>query len=103
MSSIWKCMVLVAVPICIVTVLSLSGPASVLALGSYAGATGQACAACHIDPAGGGALTGAGQAFANVSTHASDPAGAWAQAMGIAAPAAEPAPPEAAPEEPAAE
>lgn len=30
----------------------------------YAKQTGQACAACHLDPAGGGELTAAGQSFA---------------------------------------
>ncbi|MBI2865026.1 MAG: DUF11 domain-containing protein [Chloroflexi bacterium] len=58
------------------------------AMPDYATKTGQACGACHTNPAGGGALTAKGQAFQAVSTRIADPAGAWAQVSGTAAPAA---------------
>ena len=74
-------------------------PATAFALPAYAAATGQACSVCHVNPAGGGARTAKGQAFAAVSTHATNPAGAWAQIN--AAPAA-PAPAAPAPAAPAA-
>lgn len=53
------------------------GPSA--ALPDYTTKTGQACGVCHVNPAGGGALTSVGQRFAAVATHASDPAGAFAQ------------------------
>lgn len=68
----------------------LAGAEPSMALPNYAAATGQACGSCHIDPTGGGTLSDIGQAFAAVGSHASDPAGAWAQ---ISAPAPEPAAP----------
>lgn len=78
-------------------------PLTALALPAYAAATGQACSVCHVNPAGGGTLTAKGQAFAAISTHASDPAGAWAQVNApAAAPTAAPAAPAAAPAAPAA-
>lgn len=63
----------------------------VKALPEYATATGQPCGACHINPAGGGAFTATGQAFAAISTHATNPAGAWAR-LSAPAPAPVPAP-----------
>ena len=76
--------------------------ARTMALPDYATKTGQSCGACHVNPAGGGPLTTPGQAFAAIPTHATDPAGAWAQYSG-AAPAPVPAAPEApAPAAPAA-
>ncbi len=72
-------------------------PASALALPAYASATGQPCSTCHVNPAGGGTLTAKGQAFAAISTHATNPAGAWAQVNAPAAPAPAPAAPAAAP------
>jgi hypothetical protein len=73
---------LVLIPVIIILFRSSPG----LALPAYAAATGQSCSACHIDPAGGGALNSSGQAFAAISTHSSDPAGAWAQAIGSPVP-----------------
>ncbi len=58
--------------------LALAGPTPTAALPRYAGATGQGCATCHINPFGGGPRTAIGQAFEAVPTHSSDPAGAWA-------------------------
>ncbi|MDP2663050.1 MAG: LPXTG cell wall anchor domain-containing protein [Dehalococcoidia bacterium] len=65
----------------------LFGATTGLALPDYATKTGQACATCHVNPAGGGALTARGQAFAAIATHTTDPAGAFTQS-GTAAPAA---------------
>lgn len=62
------------------------------AMPDYASKTGQSCGTCHVNPAGGGALTAKGQAFAAVSTHIADPAGAWAQASGSAPASATAAP-----------
>lgn len=56
-----------------------SGPTTTVALPAYGTATGQACGACHVNPAGGGPLTAKGQQFQAVATHITDPAGAWAQ------------------------
>jgi len=64
--------------------------ATTSALPDYATKTGQACGACHLNPAGGGTLTAPGQAFAAIASHTTDPAGAWAQVSG-AAPAPAPA------------
>ncbi len=61
---------------------ALFRPTPGAALPGYAAATGQACGTCHVSPSGGGTLTGQGSAFAGVSTHSSDPAGAWAQITG---------------------
>lgn len=47
--------------------------------GNYASATGQSCGVCHVDTGGGGPLTTKGSQFAAISTHRTDPAGAWAQ------------------------
>lgn len=49
------------------------------ALPQYAAATGQPCATCHVNPAGGGPRNAKGQAFEAIPTHATDPAGAFAQ------------------------
>lgn len=65
------------------------------ALPQYNTATGQSCGSCHVNPAGGGSLTAQGQAFAAIGSHASDPAGAWAQASGTAPAPAAPAAPSA--------
>lgn len=67
------------------------------ALPQYAAATGQPCATCHVNPAGGGTLTATGTSFAAIPTHSTDPAGAWAQLSAPAAPAPAPAPAPAAP------
>ncbi|CAH2030102.1 cytochrome b5 domain-containing protein [Trichlorobacter ammonificans] len=49
--------------------------APVLATEEYAGRTGKSCAACHVDPAGGGELTAEGTAFAtSLGSEASRPA-----------------------------
>ncbi len=78
--------------------LMLMWPARGSALPAYSTATGQPCTACHVNASGTGGLTATGQAFAAIPTHASDPAGAFAQVRGAAAPAA----PTAAPAAPAA-
>lgn len=75
----------------IVVLVALLLPASGMALPNYSTATGQACAACHVNPAGGGALTANGQAFAAILTHGADPVAAWSQVT-QAAPAATAAP-----------
>lgn len=62
-------------------------PASVAALPSYATATGQSCGTCHVSTSGGGPRTAQGSAFAAIPTHAANPAAAWAQVSGAAAPA----------------
>ncbi|MCL5027021.1 MAG: hypothetical protein M1531_11115 [Chloroflexi bacterium] len=76
-------MTVIAVPI----IMLLAQPAPGVAMPDYAAATGQACGTCHISPGGGGPLTDAGNAFAAIDSHASDPAGAWAQVSGVSAPA----------------
>ncbi len=68
-------------------VAALGQPTPSQALPSYAAATGQPCSSCHVNPSGGGPLTGIGQAFAAIPTHSSDPAGAFAQLSGQPAPA----------------
>jgi uncharacterized repeat protein (TIGR01451 family) len=65
-------------------------PSPASALPDYAAKTGQPCATCHVNPAGGGARNATGQAFEAIPTHSTDPAGAFAQATG-AKPAAAPA------------
>lgn len=53
-----------------VAVLALGGalaiaiPRSAVALPAYTASTGKSCGACHENPAGGGALTALGDAFA---------------------------------------
>ena len=44
--------------------LTIAVPKSAAALPAYAASTGKACGACHQNPAGGGARTGFGDAFA---------------------------------------
>ncbi len=68
--------------------------ATIEALPNYAAATGQACATCHVNPAGGGPRTETGQAFAAIPIHSTDPAGAFAQLSSapVPAPAAAAAP-----------
>lgn len=78
--------------------ISLLNPAPSLALPTYAAATGQSCATCHINPAGGGPRTAIGQRFEAIATHSTDPAGAWAQVQAqIAQPTATTEPPAATP------
>lgn len=55
-------------------------PAPSFALPAYAAATGQVCATCHVNPAGGGVRTAVGQSFEAIPSHVSDPVGAFAQA-----------------------
>jgi len=52
----------------LVVILMLACPLSVLATEEYAAQTGRACAACHLDPAGGGELTRSGRDFAAART-----------------------------------
>ncbi len=54
----------------------------------YAGPTGQGCDVCHALPSY--SRTAIGQQFEAISTHETDPAGAWAQ---ITAPTSTPVPP----------
>ncbi|MHB9091844.1 MAG: hypothetical protein ACYC7H_10510, partial [Chloroflexota bacterium] len=80
----------IAIASLLLALLALLNPMSSYALPQYATATGQPCATCHTNPAGGGALTATGQAFAAVANHAASPAAAFQQ---ISAPAqATPAP-----------
>lgn len=76
-------------------VLMLRSAAPAEAFSSYATATGQACGVCHVDPGGGGPLTAKGLAFKAISTHSTDPAGAWAQISAPPAPTATRVPPTA--------
>ena len=72
------------------------------ALPQYAAATGQPCATCHVNPAGGGPRNATGQAFEAIPTHSTDPAGAFAQISHTApAPAPTQAPAPAATQTPA--
>ena len=66
----------------IAALLMLVQPAPISALPDYATKTGQACGVCHVNPAGGGALTARGAAFAAIPNHMADPAGAFAQSGG---------------------
>ncbi|MBP2679608.1 MAG: cbcZ, partial [Deltaproteobacteria bacterium] len=51
-------------PCVLLFVLALSFPASRgFATEDFARETGRACGECHLDPSGGGELTGAGKAF----------------------------------------
>lgn len=59
--------------------MALAWPTTTSAYPSYAAATGQTCGTCHVNPAGGGPRNATGQAFQAIPTHATDPAGAWAQ------------------------
>ncbi len=63
-------------------------PVPTSALPDYATKTGQACGVCHVNPAGGGALTARGTAFAAIPTHTTDPAGAFTQSGAAASPTA---------------
>jgi hypothetical protein len=47
----------------IVAIAAMTSPQSATALPNYAQQTGQACGRCHVNPAGGGKLTGFGAAF----------------------------------------
>ena len=82
-----------------VTAVALLLAPSASALPDYTAKTGANCGACHVNPAGGGALTSQGAAFAAIVTHAADPAAAWRQ---VTAPAPTPAPAAPAPAAPAA-
>jgi hypothetical protein len=73
----------VLVGVLLAAVSAMSPPA--LATSSYAEATGQRCATCHVGPPGQGVLTADGQRFAAVPSHRTDPAGAWAVVVGSGA------------------
>ncbi|MDP2937414.1 MAG: hypothetical protein Q8O86_13090 [Dehalococcoidia bacterium] len=81
----------------IAAMVALAGPTPTSALPDYTAKTGQACGVCHVNPAGGGALTPRGQAFAAIATHATDPAGAFTQSGAAAQPTATAAAPAASP------
>ena len=83
---------LIALATVIAAVVALIRPTLSEALPDYTAKTGQACATCHVNPAGGGTLTDKGKAFQAIPTHVTDPVGAWNQASGAPAPAATPAP-----------
>ena len=94
--SLWSAsrrVVLVAGASAVPVVAALAVPAPVVARPEYAAATGQPCATCHVSPAGGGPRTPIGQAFMAIPTHATDPAGAWAQV--VASQGSTPGPPPA--------
>jgi hypothetical protein len=87
-----------ALALAVLGLYGLLTPAPGLALKSYATATGQSCGACHVDPAGGGSLTAKGSAFAAISTHSSDPKGAWTKVSApVVAPTNTPVPTKPAP------
>lgn len=87
-----RTVLLIVLATAIAAAVALVRPTPSEALPDYATKTGQACAACHVNPAGGGTLTDKGQAFQAISTHATDPVGAWNQVAGAPAPAPTPAP-----------
>jgi hypothetical protein len=60
-------------------------PHQAVATPSYADATGQRCATCHVGQPGQAVLTDQGQRFAAIATHRTDPAGAWAVVVGSGA------------------
>lgn len=96
--SISKSMIIAIAVITFVAALaSLAHPVPTAALPDYAAKTGQACGVCHVSPAGGGALTARGTAFAAIPTHFADPAAAFTQSGAAAQPAATPTAPPAAP------
>src|SRR6516225_9354304 len=64
---------------------------SVSATPDIAKATGQPCATCHVNPAGGGPRNALGMRFEALPNHDTDPAAAFASLTGAPAPAA-PAP-----------
>lgn len=68
-----------------VSAMLASVPAA-LATSSYADATGQRCASCHVGQPSQAVLTADGQRFAAIPTHRTDPAGAWAIVVGSGAP-----------------
>ncbi len=59
--------------LCIVVFILLSLPVAGLATEEYARQTGLACAACHLDPGGGGELTATGKAFSQRQQAQSQP------------------------------
>lgn len=62
-------------PICLLYVLLLLLPLSVLATEEYARETGRVCSVCHVDPAGGGELSPAGREYAaSLAVQAGSPA-----------------------------
>lgn len=83
---------LIALATVIAAAVALIRPTPSEALPDYAAQTGQACATCHVNPAGGGTLTDKGKAFQAIPTHTTDPLGAWNQVSGAPAPATTPAP-----------
>lgn len=87
---LWTVLAIAALALVILAMPSPSG-----ALPDYTSKTGQACGVCHVNPGGGGPQTDKGKAFAAVSDHVANPAGAWAK---VSAPAPAPtAAPTAAP------
>lgn len=58
---------------CIIVFLLLSLPVAGFATEEYARQTGLACAACHVDPSGGGELTATGKAFSDKQHASSQP------------------------------
>ena len=57
-------------------ILLLLGPDPALATEEFARKTGQECAVCHLDPGGGGELSGAGQAYISFLAQSRGAAGA---------------------------
>jgi hypothetical protein len=76
---------------------ALAVPAITYALPRYTEATGQPCSTCHVNPAGGGALTPLGQRFAAIPNHSTDPVAAFQQAQQPAQATPAPAQPAPAP------
>ena len=88
-----RALALMALAGVVILMVGLFGATTTSALPDYATKTGQACGVCHVNPAGGGALTARGTAFAAIPTHTSDPAGAFTQSGAAAAtPTAAPKP-----------
>lgn len=82
---VWKrTLIVMALASLLVLPTALVRPTPGAALSSYASATSQACGVCHVNPSGGGARTALGAAFEAIPSHATDPAGAWAQVSGAA-------------------
>lgn len=98
-----RTVILVATAVVAAAIAMATQSTLVAALPQYATATGQPCATCHVNPAGGGTLTARGQAFAAVPTHASNPSAAFAQSDPAPAPAPAPSAPAPAPAAPRAQ
>ncbi|MBI4319839.1 MAG: hypothetical protein HY675_15220 [Chloroflexi bacterium] len=75
-----RTVLLIALAAAIAVALALIRPTPTGAVPDYAAKTGEACASCHVNPAGGGALTDQGKAFQSAAASDSTLAAASAPA-----------------------